>query len=406
MQSRAALNATNFFLADMTAVVMPFLATFLRAHGWRYDAIGLAAAVHGFGVLALQTPAGLVIDRSSSRRLLLALTSILVGVAYAVLPLVPARRPVAVDALLFAAGAASAFFAPLLGALALGLAGRERLDRTVGANQSWNHLGNIAAAAAALWLVGLDLNFVFYSIVAVSLLAVVSVTLIRRRDIDERLAAGGNSGDGDHALGSIRVLLRDRRVAFLLAATALFHLANAPVMPLVALAVKHVGGGERQVALVVLIAQAVMVPVAWFAGRSCERFGRKWTLAVGFFVLPLRIASYALARAPASYLLLQSLDGVGAGICGVAVVSVCADLTRGKGSFNTLIGLIATAPALGGVVGPLLAGFLVQHVGFSAAFLAFAGIAAGAAALFQIGVPETRRTLEARLPAPAASGAL
>jgi MFS family permease len=69
---------------------------------------------------------------------------------------------------------------------------------------------------------------------------------------------------------------------------------------------------------------------------------------------------------------------------------MCADLTRGKGGFNTLSGLIATALCLGGVLGPLGSGFLVQQLGFQTAFYAFAGISAVAAALFVFLMPETR----------------
>ncbi len=33
---------------------------------------------------------------------------------------------------------------------------------------------------------------------------------------------------------------------------------------------------------------------------------------------------------------LQALDGIGAGIYGVVIVAMCADLTKGKGRFNAL----------------------------------------------------------------------
>jgi MFS family permease len=91
---------------------------------------------------------------------------------------------------------------------------------------------------------------------------------------------------------------------------------------------------------------------------------------------------------------LQTLDGIGAGIYGVVITVMCADLTREKGGFNTLQGLLATALAVGGLLGPLLAGPLVQYLGFAAAFQAFAGIAAVGAVLFMVGMPETRPTSE------------
>ena len=35
---------------------------------------------------------------------------------------------------------------------------------------------------------------------------------------------------------------------------------------------------------------------------------------------------------------LQTLDGIGAGVYGVVIVAICADLTKGKGGFNALAG--------------------------------------------------------------------
>src|SRR5437764_8902476 len=133
-----------------------------------------------------------------------------------------------------------------------------------------------------------------------------------------------------------------------------------------------------------------MIPVALAAGRLCDRWGRKWVFAIGFVVLPVRIFLYSLTTDPQVLVALQALDGVGAGIYGVVVVAMCADLTRGRGGFNALQGLIATALSVGGVLGPLTAGFLVQHLGWRDAFHVFAGIAALAALLLVGLMPETR----------------
>jgi MFS family permease len=133
-----------------------------------------------------------------------------------------------------------------------------------------------------------------------------------------------------------------------------------------------------------------MVPVALLAGRLCDSWGRKPLMAVAFLVLPLRILSYTFVSKPAAVVWLQGLDGIGAGIYGVAVVAIAADLTRGKGRFNTLMGLFATALAIGGVAGPLISGVLVQHLGFRITFYVFALLAAFGAGVFLLTVPETR----------------
>ena len=388
LRSRVGLNVANFFLAEITGVVMPFLGAYLQGREWSETAIGVALSLAGLGVFLMQTPAGMIVDRVRQRRTMLAAASILLGLCYGLLPLVPAHAGW-IDPLLFIAGAGQAFFLPLLGALALGLVGHAALNKTIGHNQGWNHAGNLAAALLAMALVGLfGVTSVFFAVPIVSFLAAGSVFLIRNNEVDEDRASGAADGGGKGA--SLRELLSDKRVIVLLAATSLFHLANAPVMPFLGAYVTKLGGNNIQVAAIVLVAQAVMIPVSLAAGWLCDCWGRKWVFGIGFVALPVRIILYSLTRDPWMLVALQSLDGIGAGIYGVVIVAICADLTRGKGGFNALCGMIATALAVGGVIGPLGAGFLAEHLGYNGFFYVFAGIAAVAAGLFLTLMPETR----------------
>ena len=147
-QSRIGLNAANFFQAEAVGVTLPVLNGFLRDSHWRYDAIGVATAIAGLGTLLFQTPAGVITDKVSARRALFAVACVVTGLCFALLPLIP-RTYAWIDPLLFVSGVAQSFFAPLLGALALALAGHAAIGRVLGENQSWNHAGNIAAALSA-----------------------------------------------------------------------------------------------------------------------------------------------------------------------------------------------------------------------------------------------------------------
>ena len=385
--SRVGLNAANFFQAESVGVVLPVLSGFLRAAGWQYQSIGIATAVAGLGTLIFQTPAGLLTDRLNWRRGLFAITCIVTGLCFVFLP-AAAHNFSGILALLFTAGAAQSFFGPVLAALALSLVGHAQLDRTIGSNQSWNHAGNIVAAVAGIAIVTrFGLSAIFYAVGVSSALAAASVLLIGARDLNPSLATGRTD---DHEDGiPIRQLLRQRPIAMLFVAVALFHFANAPILPAVALYVKKLGGSNTLMTATVLTAQTVMVPVAYAAGRLADRWGRKPVMAIAFWVLPLRILSYAFVHSPNALVGLQTLDGIGAGIYGVAIVSMSADLTRGKGGFNTLMGLFATALAVGGVVGPLTTGVLIQHLGFTTMFVVFALLAAAGALWFQLMVPET-----------------
>jgi len=386
IRSRCGLNAANFFQAEAVGVVLPILNTFLKEAHWRYDEIGVASALLGLGTLLFQTPAGVLVDRLKGRRILFSVASIAVGICFGIIPFVP-RNAIWIDSLLFLSGVAQSIFIPVLGALALALVGYKALNRTLGENQGWNHAGNIVAALLAFVAVRyFGSASIFYSVAIASLIGAFSVYWIRKEELNEEIA----SGDGKQAEVKWGTILRDRSVLYLLAAVALFHLANAPILPVTALYIKQLGGSSELTTSTVLSAQLVMVPVAWATGRLCDSWGRKPIMAVAFWVLPLRILSYTFAHDPRMVVFLQALDGIGAGIYSVAIVAFAADLTRGKGQFNSLLGIFATAQAIGGVVGPIVSGVVLQHFGFNLTFIGFAALALLDAATFQLLVPETQ----------------
>jgi predicted MFS family arabinose efflux permease len=274
----------------------------------------------------------------------------------------------------------------VLGALALALVGYQALNRTLGENQGWNHAGNIVAALLAFVAIRqFGSASIFYSVAIASLVGASSVYWIRPQELDDSIARS----EKKQSKPKWSLLLHDRAVLFLLAAVALFHLANAPILPVTALYIKQLGGSSALTTFTVLSAQMVMVPVAWASGKFCDSWGRKPVMAIAFWALPVRILSYTLAHNPHMVVFLQALDGIGAGIYGVAIVAFAADLTRGKGQFNALLGMFATAQAIGGVAGPILSGILLQHLGFHVTFFAFAGLALMATAIFQLLVPSS-----------------
>jgi len=391
--STIALNAANFFLAEMAGVILPFLSAYLKQKHWSYSEIGIAASMAGLGTLLFQLPAGVISDRMPWRRVLLAATSLTLGLCYSILPAI-ADNVVLVNIVLFVSGAAGAFFVPLLATLALSLAGHDRFDRTMGMNQCWNHGGNIASALLALMLVKYTgIASVFFVTGIISILAALSLYFIRRKELDPNIS--GEKGvtdfqDTHELMQHIRGLLKDKTILALVLSVALFHLANAPIMPLVGLYLKHLGSGDDKVAWVVLVAQAVMVPVAYLAGRYCTSRGRKPVFAIAFLVLPVRIILYTLTTDPTLLLAIQTLDGIGAGIYGVVICLMCGDLTRGKGAFNTLLAVMQTALAAGSVAGPLAQGFITEHLGFPATFACFAAVALLGAIVFLWRVPETQ----------------
>src|SRR3984957_3297480 len=79
-----ALEATSFFLADVQTGLGPFLAAYLAGAGWAPGRVGVVLTLGGIVSLALQMPAGEIVDRVRQKRLLV-VTAALVLAAGAIL---------------------------------------------------------------------------------------------------------------------------------------------------------------------------------------------------------------------------------------------------------------------------------------------------------------------------------
>ena len=66
-----------------------------------------------------------------------------------------------------------------------------------------------------------------------------------------------------------------------------------------------------------------------------------------------------------------------------------ADIMRGTGRCNLAQGAIATVQGIGASLSGLAAGVIVDHFGYSAAFLAAGGAALAALVVFALRMPET-----------------
>lgn len=387
-RSQFGLNATNFFLGQVVAVVLPFLNTLLRQHGWSYEAIGVATSIVGIGVFLSQTPAGVLLDRLRRPRAILALSSIGVGLGYAAVPFV-ADNPAATHAMLLVAGVSQAFLAPGLAGLAVDLAGPRYVGRLLGPNRMANHIGHVLAALLAMLAAPrLGQGAIFLGVFVTSALAAASCALIRADDLAKSSLV--RHAPTEPTTSRFRVAaagLGDSKAAILIATTALFHLASAPAIPLAALYLEDLSAGGSHVAAMVLAAQLTMIPAAFVGGLLCDRWGRRPLFLAAFVAMPLRSLICALTSSPDLIVAAQLLEGFAAGIEGVALVSMCADLAAKSGRFNTLMAL-ATMP-LGAVLGPIGTGILVAHSGFRTAFASLAVTGAVGAIVFFRYMPET-----------------
>jgi MFS family permease len=394
-RNRIALDAMTFFLADVQGGVGPFLAVLLSTHGgWDPAHVGFVMTISGIATVGLLAPAGALVDSTIYKRVLVVSAAAIVGISSIVLGLCSSFWPVAIAQGFV--GASDALLPPSIAALSLGIVGRAAFTRRVGRNEAFNHAGNAFTAtlagvggylidpAAALWLVAIF-----------AAMSVVAVLTINAGDIDHSVARGS---DGDPVADEERagcngfaIILDSRPLLAFTAAITLFHFANAAMLPLVGqrLSQGHSDLGSLFMGACIVTAQVVMVPMALLVGAKSDALGRKPLFLLGFAALPIRGMLYTFWDDPSHLIAVQLLDGVGAGLFGALFPLVIADLTRGSGHYNLVLGASAAAWGFGAASSNALAGFIAVRGGFNAAFLFLAGAATLAFLLFLFAVPET-----------------
>jgi len=402
MRAHRALDAANFFLADVRDGLGPYLAVYLLTEQkWDEARIGLVMSIATIAGIVAQTPAGALVDATKAKRWVMVAAALVVTTASLSLPLFPSFVPAAISQGL--AHAAGVVFPPAIAAISLGIVGHRAFAARIGRNESFNHAGNAAAAAiagVAAYLFGPQV--VFYLLAFMAMASLASVLAIPEAAIDHNVARGLHAAAEitdaaqEHPSG-LSVLLTCRPLLIFAICVTLFHLSNAAMLPLVgqklALQDKHLG--TSLMSACITAAQIVMVPMAMLVGAKADQWGHKRFFLAALLILPVRGALYTFSDDKAWLVGVQLLDGIGAGIFGAIFPVIVADLMRNTGRFNVAQGAIITAQSIGAAMSTTLAGLIVVKAGYSAAFLTLGAVAAIGFVVCWFALPETRSDMPA-----------
>ncbi len=365
------LCGLNFFISDVRDGLGPFLGVFLMAHGWEADDIGYLMGATGMVGILVTAPLGAWVDGSRRKRALLGAATVLLLVGSLALWARPI--PAVTVATQILAAVVGALFGPAIMGLTLGLAGPDGLARQLGRNEAWNHAGNVAAAVLAgmagyRW----GLSAVFALMVLMGAGALVCLRGIRARDIDHDVARGlvERPDTGASPPSIWRVLATSRQLRLLAVTMMLFHLGNAAMLPLLGQSVVAHGQADPSTftASTIVVAQLVMIPMGLLGGRYAERHGYWALVTAALIALPLRGAIAAAWPSPWALIPVQVLDGVGAGLLGVALPGLVAQVLSGSGHVNAGLGAVMAVQGVGAALSPALAGWVAHRFGYVAAF--------------------------------------
>jgi MFS family permease len=403
------LQCLNFFMADMQAGIGPFLGVFLLAHGWQSGLIGSVMTIGGVAGMLMTAPAGALVDATTRKRSYVIVPGICTVLASMIILLSQSFWLVAASQV--ATAIAGAAIGPAVNGITLGMVRQAGFNRQNGSNQAFNHAGNMIGAGLSGYLGWkFGLQAVFWLAALFGVLSIISVLMIPRDAIDDRIARGMKDGGDDDKASGFKVLAECKPLLILAAALAFFHLGNGAMLPLYGLAVVAAKQGDPAgfVAITIVVAQGVMIAASLIAMRMIEKEGAWVVLLISFVALPVRglIAAHVINKW--GVYPVQMLDGIGAGLQSVAVPALVARILNGTGRVNVGQGAVMTVQGLGASLSPAIGGWIAQGIGYGATFMILGAFALGSIALWIFFAPTLKPACrgsakdEAEIPAPGA----
>jgi MFS family permease len=380
-----------FFLADTQMGFGPLVAVYLTAEKWTQGDIGLVLTAGGLIALAGQMPGGALVDIVRSERVLAAFAVVAIGASAFLIGAWPVFTVVLAAKLLHSA--ASCILGPAIAAISLGLVGHSAIAERLGRNARFASIGaGLAAAGMGTAAYLISNQAVFFITTALCVPTLFALWMIGSGQVDPEQAHGGKARPhpGDPT-ATLRMVMQNRPLMVFAGCLALFHLANAAMLPLTA-GMVTMRSGEWAAALVgacILVPQIVVAVLAPRIGRQATIRGRRPLLLIGFGALPLRGVFLAFVSDPDMLVAVQILDGISAAALAVLVPLVIADVTRGTGHFNLAQGVIGTAVGIGASISTTLAGYSADHFGTATAFVMLGGLATAGFFAVLAYMPET-----------------
>ena len=390
-QSRHGLDWMNFFIADVQTGFGTFVAFYLAEAGWSQGNIGVALSAASIAGMISQIPGGAIADAITWKRGLAAVGIVITGASALLLGLAPNFVSVFFAQIL--QGSTAGIITPAIGAISLGLVGRRAISVRTGRNYRYAAAGHavtaafMGAAGAYLWN-----GAIFYAAAALCVPALISLGFIRSDEIDYARARNAGRSKDRITTGRVVDLVKNHKLVLFTAATLLFQLADASVLPVMGenlVAAKYTQAAIWMSGLIIA-PQIVVALLAPWVGFHSEKRGRRPLLLIGFGLEPIRIILLAFTSAYPLLMVGQIMSGITGAVIGVLTILVIADLTAGTGRFNLAVGAVGTMSGVAASISTSATGFLFQAFGQRIGYLPLAAVAAAATGLIWLFLSETK----------------
>ena len=393
----AVLTAIAFCVALGFGILIPVLPVFART--FDVSALEASAVISVFALVRFVTSplAGGLVDRLGERTvmtsglLIVAVSSFAAGFSQTYAQLLLLRG---------VGGLGSSMFTVSAMALLLRVVATEQRGRAAGAFQGGFIIGGVAGPAVGGLVVAWSIRAPFFVYAATLLLAaLVAVLFLSRAHLAEREE---QVAQGDqNKLEQLRTALRDRAYQAALSTNLItgfvvFGLRSSAVPLFV---VEGLGESASISGIGFLIAAGLQTLLLLPAGRMADTEGRRkallWgTIGTAFGMLVLTAADVAAngwgtpaVAATAMFFIAMAIQGASGAFLGSAPAAVVGDIMGGRRG-GIVVATFQMMSDLGAIIGPLVAGLLIDAFDFDWAFAAGAMLTV-VAIVFVLRMPET-----------------
>ncbi len=373
-----------FFLSLGLGIVNPILPLYAKSFSVSFGVATLVITAAGVGRLAVDIPVGMMMDRFGRKpvillgALLASVSGVLSGLASGFFELVAYRLLTGVSMAMWV-GARQTMVADSVGS--------EERGRVMGAFLAFNMMGMsfgpaIGGFVADLW--GLRAPFFFYALTSLVTLAL-SYVLIRESGI---LTAKDKEVLAVKSKLNYRVFLAGPFLAlgFATFANNLNWVARNTLIPFYA--TFELSLGLSEVGLLLSAVSFSIVLLSFPSGIAADKFGRKITLVPSLALSGISIFLFPSVRDFSQALYASIFTGLASGMGAGVLGTIAADTApkEWRGVFLSMWRLMADA---GAMLGPLIAGFIIDFYGLSSAFYFSASVVVVSAITSHIYIKET-----------------
>jgi EmrB/QacA subfamily drug resistance transporter len=154
--------------------------------------------------------------------------------------------------------------------------------------------------------------------------------------------------------------------------------------------VRELDASTTQLEWIVAAYNLVFAAFVLAAGNLGDRIGRKRVLIAGLIVFGASSLAGGLGNTPEELIAARAVMGLGAAFIFPATLSILTNVFVDRRERARAIGLWGASTGIGIAVGPIVGGWLLEHFSWSSVFIALVPVAAVAAVLVALRVPDSR----------------